>query len=243
MRAGRNDIPMLNADDNDRLQQPYASLFCTPAEHPFGNQVITRAYLLRRQEGNILLYSSSKLPEHERTLRALGGIRWQYLNHRDEASASCDWVWRTFEAPLFCHAKEREAVARSCQVHGTFDSAVALHPDLHAVPTPGHCPGSTCFLWEQGGRRFVFSGDTLYLAEGELRVSVHKGTPAEMIDSLNRIKQLRPDVLVPGLHIGGVSYLETSAAELLRRIDCVIAALQEDQDCKGGGDQACGDAG
>jgi hypothetical protein len=43
-----------------------------------------RAFLLRRREGNILLYSSGRMREEADGLLAQGGISRQFLNHRHQ---------------------------------------------------------------------------------------------------------------------------------------------------------------
>jgi hypothetical protein len=40
------------------------------------------AFLLRRRDGNLLLYSSGRVKEEADALLAQGGIARQYLNHR-----------------------------------------------------------------------------------------------------------------------------------------------------------------
>jgi hypothetical protein len=204
------------------------TLYQSEPEHPFGNNVKTCAYLLKRPDGNILMFSSGTLPRVEVRIRELGGIARQYLNHRDEASESCDWVRRTFDAPLTCHEAEREAIAESCTVDHTFDRETELHPDLRAIPTPGHCPGSTCYLWQApDGRRCLFTGDTLFLNDAQWRVFVRLGTNAEMISSLRRIASLEPDVVVPGLFIGDTAYSTIDPPAFKQQMDEVIARLNQ----------------
>ena len=202
-------------------------LYRSAPERPFGNEVETCAYLLRRDDGNLLIYSSGELRRDEAQLRDLGGVERQYLNHRDEAAAGCDWVARTLEAPLHCHEQEREAVAEHCTVHHTFDREHQAYPDLEVIPTPGHCPGSTCYLWRAPDRRYLFTGDTVYLANGDWRVYVSRGTALEMIASLERIAALDFEVLVPGLFIGEAKHMATTAAETKRRVGEIIARLRQ----------------
>jgi hydroxyacylglutathione hydrolase len=66
---------------------------------------------------------------------------------------------------------------------------------LRLVHTPGHTPGSQCFLVD--GR--LISGDTLFVG-GCGRVDLPGSDPAQMYDSLvNKLKQLPDDtVLYPG---------------------------------------------
>jgi glyoxylase-like metal-dependent hydrolase (beta-lactamase superfamily II) len=104
-------------------------------------------------------------------------------------------------APVHVHKNEAEFVRR---VTGVSDSDLVSHDhddtvDVGAVPirllhTPGHTPGSQCFLVD--GR--LVAGDTLFL-DGCGRTDFPGGSPAEMYDSLQRLAAL-PDnpVVYPG---------------------------------------------
>lgn len=71
---------------------------------------------------------------------------------------------------------------------------------LEVVHTPGHCSGSVC-LYEPT-RRLLFSGDTI-MAQGVVGGVVLSGSISDYISSLQRLRRLRIDFLLPG-H-GGVS--------------------------------------
>lgn len=202
-------------------------LFRTEPEFPFGgSSVQTHAYVLLRPDSNVVLYSSRHLPAEEDWLRAAGGVARQFLNHRDEAGPACDWLYETFGAPLTCHDLEREAISRQCAVHDTVAGEGEVLPDLLAVPTPGHCPGSTCYLWQGPDRRYLFTGDTIYLNEGRWEVYVSRGTAAEMTASLDRIAALPFDCLVPGLFIGAIKTADTTPTDTRTRVDEIIVRLK-----------------
>lgn len=123
------------------------SLYSTEPDFPFGgNEWRTFAYLLCRKDGNLIVYSSSKFKEEEKQLRELGDVTSQYLTHRDEATGYSDWITNTFDAPLICHEKEREAISQKCIVGDTINKRTHIFSDFEAIPTPGHTPGSTCYL-------------------------------------------------------------------------------------------------
>lgn len=103
--------------------------------------------------------------------------------------------------PVHVHRDEVEYVRR---VTGASASDLVSHDsgDIVAVGdiriellhTPGHTPGSQCFLVD--GR--LVSGDTLFL-EGCGRTDFPGSDPAQMYDSLQRLASLRDDVIVfPG---------------------------------------------
>ena len=107
------------------------------------------------------------------------------LNHRDEASPYSDKVLERFHAPLICHHLEEKAVSRLCKVGQTI-SGGEMFGNIKAIHTPGHCPGSTCFLVSQDGENILFSGDTFYPCKGQWRVTIFKENQEEMIQSLKK---------------------------------------------------------
>ena len=50
---------------------------------------------------------------------------------------------------------------------GPSPSATWQGDDFEVIPIPGHTSGATAYLWDGGGHRCLFTGDTLYLREGE----------------------------------------------------------------------------
>lgn len=204
-------------------------LYASPPEPlSFGRSLERRAFLLRRNKGNLLVYSVGTLEDEVGATEALGGISRQYLNHRHEGAPSCDWVADTFGAPLHSNEKERSAIAERCRVSETFSGRSMLDDDFEIVPTPGHTPGATAFVWNDGQHRFLFTSDTLLLREGVWSVVVLGESDRDAyIDSLAIIKQLDFDVLVPSFATRCQHYdTVSSRAEAGRRIDAIIERLQ-----------------
>ena len=192
-----------------------------PERLPFAPSLAIRAFLLRRDPGNLLIYSTAGLdPEW---IRRLGGVSRQYLNHRHEALFASDAV----DAPLFVHANERRSVARTHHVRASFSKRHLLDDDFEVIPTPGHTSGATAYLWDSGAHRFLFTGDTIYLDDGEWRAAVLDGSDrSAYIESLELIRDLDFDVLVPWAATAGRPYhAPTSEADARVRIDAMIARL------------------
>lgn len=189
-------------------------IFHTDSDRPFANEVETRAYLVTLATGNILFYSSSLIGREFDFIQSKGGILKQYLNHRDEASEYCDVVRRRFNAPLICHELERDAVSEHCEVSATFSERHHILPVLEAIPTPGHCPGSTCYLLQYGGKHILFSGDTIYPDNGVWKTYLHGSSSnvKDMLSSLDLLGNLAVDTIFPGLYIGAVSWEEVSTS-------------------------------
>ena len=174
-----------------------------PQPLPFGPTLDIRAFLLARDRGNLLVYSVEGIESDAATISDLGGISRHYLNHRHEAMFASGWV----AAPLFVHEHERESVARTYRVRGTFSKRHTLDDDFEVIPTPGHTSGATAFLWDSGEHRFLFTGDSVYLDDGEwvgaLLASSDRGS---YIESLELIRELDFDVLVPWAATRGQPY-------------------------------------
>jgi len=105
------------------------------------------------------------------------------------------------DCPIHIHTDECEWVTKSTGVgndhlveHVSGDVVTVGTVDIRLLHTPGHTPGSQCFLVD--GR--LVAGDTLFL-EGCGRTDLPGSNPAEMVDSLRRLAQI-PDetMLFPG---------------------------------------------
>jgi hypothetical protein len=214
-------------DQLTRMDSPVAGLYASaPAPLPFAPQLHVRAFLLRRSHGNVLVYASRGLDGD--AVDALGGATRRYLNHRHEALFGADGV----PVPLFLHDAERAAVEPKLHVRGTFSRRHVLDEDLEVIPTPGHTPGATVYLWDTGEHRFLFTGDTIYLDDGEWVTAVLDSSErVPYLESLELIRELDFDVLVPWAATSGQPcYAVTSQVETKRRIDAIMERLWRGQD-------------
>lgn len=210
-------------------------IFHTDSDRPFANEVETRAYLVTLEAGNFLFYSSSLIELEFDFIQSKGGIHKQYLNHRDEASEYCDVVRRQFNAPLICHELERDAVSEHCEVSETFSERHRILPVLEAIPTPGHCPGSTCYLLQYRGKHILFSGDTIYPDNGVWTTYLHgsRSNVKDMLSSLDLLRNLAVDSILPGLYIGAVSWEEVSQARWHSLINECIRQVKQTKESRG----------
>jgi glyoxylase-like metal-dependent hydrolase (beta-lactamase superfamily II) len=200
----------------------------TPEPLPFAPSLHIRAFLLRRDRGNVLVYSVAGLESDAPAIDDLGGISRHYLNHRHEAMFASDWV----DAPLFVHENERESVANAYHVRGTFSRRHMRDDDLEVIPTPGHTRGATAYLWDSGRHRFLFTGDTIYLNEGEWVAAVLDSSErGPYMESLELIRELDFDVLVPWAATAGQPYYDvTSRADARRRVDAILERVRRGDD-------------
>jgi hypothetical protein len=200
----------------------------SPEPLPFAPSLDIRAFLLRRDRGNVLVYSTTGLESDAAAITELGGISRHYLNHRHEASFASGWV----DAPLFVHEDERRSVAKAYDVRATFTRRHVLDDDLDVIPTPGHTPGATAYLWDSGEHRILFTGDTIYLNGGEWVAAVLESSDrGRYIESLELIREHDFDVLVPWAATGGQPYYAiTDKSDARHRIDAILARVRRGED-------------
>jgi glyoxylase-like metal-dependent hydrolase (beta-lactamase superfamily II) len=208
-----------------QLETELAGLYASPSEPlPFAPSLHARAFLLRREAGNLLVYSNDGLRTSAAAFDELGGVRRQYLNHWHESIFAADRL----DVPLLVHESDREQTARRTDVSATFSDRQTLDGDFELIPTPGHTPGATAYLWDSGQHRFLFTGDTIYLSDGEWVAAVLDSSdrPA-YLESLALLRDLDFDVLVPWAATGGApSYALTGAADARPRIDAIIERVR-----------------
>jgi glyoxylase-like metal-dependent hydrolase (beta-lactamase superfamily II) len=204
-----------------------------PAGLSFAPTIRIRAFLLHRGAGNLLVYSAGTVADDAPAIEALGGISRHYLNHWHEAAfGGGDPVAAAFGAPLFCHESERPSVSETTAVAGTFATRHTPGDDFEALPIPGHTSGATAYLWDSGEHRCLFTGDSLYIREGEWVAAVLESSDrASYIESLELIKGLDFDVLVPWAATADQPFHSmTGKADARRRIDAVLARLRRGDD-------------
>lgn len=204
----------------------YAS---APEPLGFGPSLEIRAFLLQREGGNLLIYRSAALEQDVETVNVLGGISRQYLNHHHEASPACDRVAETFDAPLHVHEEDAREASEICGVGKTFSKRHKLGDDFEVIPVPGHTAGATAFLWDSGEHRVLFTGDTVFFSRGRWRAAVLDGVSdrKKYIESLELIRSLDFDLIVPGIASAGQPYYEfVEKAEAEQRLDEILERVR-----------------
>jgi glyoxylase-like metal-dependent hydrolase (beta-lactamase superfamily II) len=207
----------------------YAS---APQPLSFAPSLHVRAFLLQREQGNLLVYGTAKLADEAAAIGDLGAVARHYLNHWHEADIAGEAALGALGAPLFCHEADRDQVARTAAVAGTFAARHMAGDDFEVIPIPGHTPGATAYLWDSGAHRYLFTGDTLYLRRGEWVAAVLESSDrGAYIQSLELIKELDFDVLVPwAASAGQPCHAPTDKADARRRIDAILERVRHGDD-------------
>lgn len=88
------------------------------------------------------------------------------------------------------------------------------------------------YLWDSAGHRFLFTGDTIYLRDGEWVSAVLESSDrGRYIESLELIRELDFDVLVPWAATGGCAHHAlTDRTDARRRIDAILERVRRGED-------------
>lgn len=188
------------------MRQIRPDLWETEPDAPFPG-LTTHAYLWTPPDaGNVLFYNTATDDDLDEMAR-LGGVAHQYLSHRDEVAPMLTTYAERFGTVLHASAAELDDVAAIRTPDVVFD---ARHVDANAidvVPTPGHTPGSTCYLATgAGGLTYLFTGDTIYRgADGRWRAGYLPFSDADdLLASLDLLAGLEPDLVASSAFAGDV---------------------------------------
>src|SRR5260370_13153996 len=123
-------------------------------------------------------------------------------------------VLATISVPVHVHREEASSVPRvtgisssDLVVHDAGDDIKVGDITVQVLHTPGHTPGSQCFLVDD----LLVSGDTLFL-EGCGRTDLAGSDPEAMYESLARLATLPDDVVVFPGHRYSIASLGSLAA-------------------------------
>jgi glyoxylase-like metal-dependent hydrolase (beta-lactamase superfamily II) len=211
------------------LDTPLPRLHATaPEPLPFAPSLLIRAFVLERAHGNLLVYAAPTVGAAAPAIAALGGVTRQYLNHWHEAGLGGDGAG----VPVAVHSADRAAAEDSLPIDETFSERSLVDDDFELIPTPGHTPGATAFLWRNGERRLLFTGDSVYLRDGEWVAALLEGSSdrAAYVDSLERLRELEFDVLVPWAASGDAYLAPTAPDDARRRLGAIAGRLRRGED-------------
>lgn len=211
--------------DHPVLETPIEGLSATPpAPLPFDSAIDVRAFLLERAHGNLIVYDAPGLAAAASEIQARGGATRQLVNHAHEAMFGSQGL----DVGVFVGERDRKETAQSLPIAGTFSERHTLDDDFEVIPTPGHTPGATSFVWDSGRHRFLFTGDTLWIDHGDWRVTVLGSSDrAAYLDSLALLRELEFDVLVPWAATTGEPYIDVvSHTQARQRLHAIIERVQ-----------------
>ena len=210
------------------MRQIQADLWETKMENP-AKGLYTHAYLQIRDDGNVLFYNTGNRQQVEE-MADLGGVSRQYLSHEDELGDTLNLIAERYGARLGGHVIEETAFARFRKPDILFRDRETHAGNIEVIPTPGHTPGSVCFLVASPlGKTYLFTGDTIFLDGNEQWTAGFLPSFSDreaLIESLTLIRELKPDVVLSSA-CGGKSGYEIlpSPEAWAERVDHALSAL------------------
>lgn len=210
------------------MRQLYPDLWQTRADNPIPGapEVNTHAYLLTRDGGNLLFYATAQQSEQE-AIAELGGMTHNYLSHRDEVGPHLARLRSRFGSKLVAHEAEREDVETAAPVDILLKQREVHHGIVEVIPTPGHSPGSVCyFIHSPYGQRYLLTGDTIFLNRGRWKTLIfHQEDRKDLIESLQLLWALEPDVVLSSASVGEPSFKEMGPGEWQAAVDEALEGL------------------
>jgi hypothetical protein len=166
-----------------------------PADAPPKTQF---TYLLKRSDGNVLFGTKHDVRAHAAAIEALGGVGQVLLGDRHHALPATEKSAQRFGTVLTASQVEAKALAtKGVKVGRQLEfERQSLGADLEALPTPGHTRGAFSYLWTQGGRRFLFIGDTLVPVAGAWEYWVVAPNRAQMLKTVDALSRVEFDVIL-----------------------------------------------
>lgn len=192
-----------------------SDLWETKVDSPFPG-LTTHAYLWTGgPAGNVLFYAPQTDTEFD-DIAALGGVDQHYLSHRDEAGPMLAQVAERFGARLHAPAAELDEIGRHAHVDVPLATRHVDGNGVEVIPTPGHSPGSTCYLVPgANGRQYLFTGDTMFMGDDGTWAAgyIPPISDAESLAaSLRVLAPLRPDLIISSAFAGdGAVHVSTGA--------------------------------
>jgi glyoxylase-like metal-dependent hydrolase (beta-lactamase superfamily II)/ferredoxin len=126
------------------------------AESSYGSD----SYFIKSAEGNWLIDSPRFTPMLVRRFRAMGGLRYIFLTHRDDV-ADAEKYAKEFGAERIIHQADQSAQPNAEII---FEHDFSLG-SAQIIVTPGHTAGHCVLLW---ANKYLFTGDHLPWSSEEM---------------------------------------------------------------------------
>lgn len=209
------------------MKHVLTDLWETRTYSPFPG-LTTHAYLWT--PAHALFYSPGTDEEFDE-LADLGGVDDQYLSHRDEAGPMLARIAERFGAKLHAAEADLPDIRKHAHIDVPLRGRHTDYHDIEIIPTPGHSPGSVCYLVPGAEGRYLFTGDTLFCdQEGRWRAGYiegfHQPADADVIaDSLRTLAEVAPDVVISSAFPGDSAVHRISPGEWRGHVAHAIAGL------------------
>lgn len=183
-------------------------------------QLMMHGFFLQHLRGNILISCVEDIGDHH-AIAERGGIIRHYLTHWHEAGPATRQLQQRFSNALYCHIYALGHVSHYAEPDATFNCAQVHCGSFHVVPTPGHTPGSTSYLYASPyGKTYLFVGDTVTLSHNRwVTVRTAESNKRALQQTLNFYRALRPDVVLMSTTVGHQGWQEVEVQQWLALLD------------------------
>ena len=208
------------------MRKVLSDLWQTRTDSPFPG-LTTHAFLWTGR--NALFYSTATDADFSE-LEDLGGVSDQYLSHRDEAGPMLTKIADHFDSTLHAPAAELLEIGQHAHVDVPLGSRHVDVNGIEIIPTPGHSPGSTCYLVNGAEGAYLFTGDTLVYGDaGNWWAGYFPGiSDADALaDSLRLLRTLSPDVVISSAFQGDSAVHRIQPGRWTDHVDEALKGLSQ----------------
>jgi hydroxyacylglutathione hydrolase len=209
------------------MKQVLSDLWQTRTDSPFPG-LTTHAFLWTGR--NALFYSTASDADFAE-LDRLGGISDQYLSHRDEAGPMLTKIADHFDSSLHAPVAELLEIGQHAHVDVPVGSRHTDVNGIEIIPTPGHSPGSTCYLVTGEEGSYLFTGDTLIRGEAGNWWAGYIpgiGDKEALASSLRLLREVSPDVVISSAYQGDSAVTRIDSGRWHIHVDEALHGLTED---------------
>lgn len=156
------------------------------------------SYFIQDPRGNILIDSPRFFPHLVKTFEKLGGIRYQYLTHKDDI-ADTDKYYEYFQSERIIHLDDTNSKTKNYEILLKGQEDYKVYDDAIIITVPGHTKGHTTLLYKD---QFIFTGDHLAYSNKLQQLIAFKNACwydfQIQIESMEKLKQFTFTHILPG---------------------------------------------
>ncbi len=115
------------------------------------------SFFIQRAEGNWLIDSPKYLPHLVKKFKAMGGIEYIFLTHRDDVADAAKFA-QEFNSKRIIHSRELSSQPDS-EIVIEGEETSSFEDAFTIIPVPGHTSGHMVLLYKN---KFLFTGDHLH---------------------------------------------------------------------------------
>ena len=150
------------------------------------------------------------------------------MSHRDEAGPTLNRIADRFGSRLDAPATELHEIGQHAHIDVPLGDRHVDTNGLEVIPTPGHSPGSTCYLVDGAEGTYLFTGNTLVFGESGAWWAGYIpgiGEADALAASRLLLRTLAPDVVISSAFQGDSAVHKIDSGRWPEHIDQALAGL------------------